>query len=134
MKIIFTCGVFDLFHIGHLNFLKKSKLYGDKLIVGVNTDEFTMSYKNKKPIIPYKQRFEIVNSCKYVDLTIKAEEFWPIKYMKDFDVNVITVSSEWKNFESESLKWATENNIKVIYINYTQNISTSYIIKTIKST
>jgi len=49
MKTVFTCGVFDLYHIGHLNFLKESKSYGDKLIVGINTDEFTLSYKKKRP-------------------------------------------------------------------------------------
>lgn len=132
MKTIFSCGVFDLFHIGHLNFLKQSKSYGDRLIIGVNTDDFTLSYKNKKPIIPFEQRLEIVNSCKYVDVTVKAEEYLPLKYIKEYNVDIITVGSEWENIELESIKWAKNNGIKVIYINYTQNISTSYIVKKIK--
>jgi rfaE bifunctional protein nucleotidyltransferase chain/domain len=132
MKTVFTCGVFDLYHIGHLNFLKESKSYGDKLIVGINTDEFTLSYKKKRPIIPFEQRFEIVNSCKYVDFTVKAEEYLPLKYIKQYNINVITVGSDWKNVEIESIIWAKNNNVKVIYINYTPNISTSYIVTKIK--
>lgn len=132
MKTVFTCGVFDLFHVGHLNFLKQSKSYGDRLIIGVNTDEFTLSYKNKIPIISFEQRLEIVNSCKYVDFAVKAEEYLPLKYIKEYNVDIITVGSEWENVEIESIKWATKNNIKVVYINYTQNISTSYIVKKIK--
>jgi len=132
MKTIFTCGVFDLYHIGHLNFLKESKSCGDKLIVGVNTDEFTLSYKNKMPIIPFEQRIQIVNSCKYVDFTVKAEEYLPLKYIKQYNINLITVGSDWKGVEIESLKWAKVNNINIKYIDYTNNISTSYIIKKIK--
>lgn len=132
MKIVFTSGVFDLFHVGHLNFIKESKSYGDKLLIGVNTDEFTFSYKHKKPIIPFEQRFEILKSCKYVDYVVKAEEYLPLKYIKEYNVDIITVGSEWKNVEIESIKWAKNNGIRVIYINYTQNISTSYIVKKIK--
>ncbi len=132
MKTIFTCGVFDLFHVGHLNFLKQSKSYGDRLVIGVNTDDFTLSYKNKKPIIPFEQRLEIVNSCKYVDFAVKAEEYLPLKYIKEYNVDIITVGSEWENIEIESIIWARNNNIDVKYINYTDYISTSYIINKIK--
>lgn len=133
MKNVFTCGVFDLFHIGHLNFLKQSKSFGDKLIVGINSDEFTLSYKNKNPIIPFEHRFEIVKSCKYVDCVVKAEEYLPLKYIKEYDVNIITVGSEWKNVDLETIRWANDNNIDVKYVDYTNNVSTSYLIKKIKS-
>ena len=132
MKTVFTSGVFDLFHIGHLNLIKESKSYGDKLIVGVNTDEFTLSYKNKRPVIPFEQRFEILKSCKYVDLVVNAEEYLPLKYIKEYGVNVITIGSDWKNTEIESINWAKNNNVDVVYITYTQNISTSHIIEKIK--
>ena len=132
MKTVFTCGVFDLFHIGHLNLIKESKSHGDKLIVGVNTDEFTLSYKKKTPIMSFEQRIEIINSCKYVDFTVKSEEYLPLKYIKQYNISVITVGSDWKNTEIESINWAKNNNVQVKYINYIQNISTSYIIKKIK--
>ncbi|NVO04366.1 MAG: adenylyltransferase/cytidyltransferase family protein, partial [Bacteroidetes bacterium] len=70
MIIGYTAGVFDLFHIGHLNLLKKAKGLCDKLIVGVSTDELTFSIKNKIPIIPFENRIEIVRSIKFVDVAI----------------------------------------------------------------
>ena len=69
IKIGYTTGVFDLFHIGHLNILKNSKAMCDKLIVGVTVDEL-VKYKYKKAVIPFLERIEIIRSCKYVDLAI----------------------------------------------------------------
>ena len=69
-KVGYTTGVYDLFHIGHLNILKKAKEQCDYLIVGVSTDELTYSYKNKFPIIPFSERVQIVEAIKYVDKVI----------------------------------------------------------------
>lgn len=66
-KIGYTTGVFDLFHIGHLNVLRNAKAYCDHLIVGVSTDEVVESYKHKKPIVPFAERMAIVGAIKYVD-------------------------------------------------------------------
>ncbi|MCL2035500.1 MAG: adenylyltransferase/cytidyltransferase family protein, partial [Oscillospiraceae bacterium] len=66
MMIGYTSGVFDLFHIGHLNLLKNAKGMCDKLVVGVTTDNLSL-YKGKKPLIPFEDRIEIVRSIKYVD-------------------------------------------------------------------
>ncbi|WP_301193690.1 adenylyltransferase/cytidyltransferase family protein, partial [Helicobacter japonicus] len=69
----YTSGVYDLFHIGHLNLLKNAKGLCDKLIVGVTTDEL-VSYKNKRAVIPFSERIEIVRNIKYVDAAIAQEE------------------------------------------------------------
>lgn len=70
-KIIgYTTGVFDLFHIGHLNILKKAKLNCDYLIVGITTDELSELSKGKRPIIPFEERMEIISSIKYVDKVV----------------------------------------------------------------
>ena len=72
-KIIgYTTGVYDLFHIGHLNILKNAKSMCDKLIVGVSTDDL-VSYKHKKAVIPFEERIEIVSSIKYVDEVVSQE-------------------------------------------------------------
>lgn len=73
-KIVgFTSGVFDMFHIGHLNILKQAKDKCDYLIVGVSTDECVESYKHRLPIIPFEQRAAIVAAIKYVDEVIPQE-------------------------------------------------------------
>jgi len=67
MIIGYTTGVFDLFHIGHLNVLRKSKSMCDRLIVGVSTDELLFEYKKKHPVIPFEERCQIVQHIEYVD-------------------------------------------------------------------
>lgn len=94
-RVVITYGTFDLFHIGHLNILKRAKMLGDYLIVGVSTDEFNET-KNKKSIMPYKYRSEIVRNISCVDKVI-PENSWDQK--KDDilreNVSVFTMGSDW---------------------------------------
>ena len=69
-KVGYTTGVYDMFHIGHLNLLKRAKEQCEYLIVGVSTDELVQEYKHKMPIIPFEERKEIVGAIKYVDKVI----------------------------------------------------------------
>ncbi len=69
-RVGYTTGVFDLFHIGHLRLLQRAKSKCDRLIVGVSTDELVQSYKNKKPVIPFEERIEIVAALKCVDVVV----------------------------------------------------------------
>lgn len=128
-KIVFTSGTWDLFHKGHLNVLKKSKKLGDFLIVAVSTDELVKSYKKANPIIPFEQRMEVVDACKYVDLVIKQEVLTDITDLKKYGVNIITIGSDWKNKHLEGLEWAKQNGIEVVYLDYTEGVSTSSIAK-----
>lgn len=129
-KIIgYTAGVFDLFHIGHLNILRNSKAMCDKLIVGITTDELSLSTKNKIPIIPYNERADIVRSIKYVDLVVPQENLDKLEQFKKLKFDIMFVGDDWyqnerwKNIEKEFKKLK----VKIIYFPYTKTTSSTLI-------
>ncbi len=130
MSIIigYTTGIFDLFHIGHLNLLKSSKGLCDKLIVGVSTDKLA-EYKNKKNIIPFEERIEIVRSCRYVDSAIPQDDLDKYKMWEKLHFDILFVGDDWYN--SPSWNKMEENfskvGVRVIYFPYTKGISSTYI-------
>ena len=99
----FTSGVFDLFHIGHVNILRNAKSMCDHLIVGVSTDEL-VNYKGKKPIIPYDQRVEVVRSCKYVDTVVSQEDMDKFKMWNKLKFDIMFVGDDWHGTD----KWKKE--------------------------
>jgi glycerol-3-phosphate cytidylyltransferase len=124
----YTTGVFDLFHIGHLNLLKNAKGMCDRLIVGVSTDEL-VRYKNKKPVISYEERSEIVRSIRYVDAVIPQDDLNKLAAWEKLNFNIMFVGDDWHNTE----KWRTyeselsEVGVKIIYLPYTKGVSSSLI-------
>ena len=130
----YTCGVYDLFHIGHLNLLKNAKSLCDKLIVGVSTDELA-SYKNKQCVIPYRDRAEIVSSIKYVDCVVPQTTRDKIEAYKKLKFDILFVgddwfeNDEWKTWENELQKYR----VSVVYFPYTPNVSSTKIIKHIEN-
>jgi len=130
-KVVFTAGTWDLFHKGHLNILKKSKSLGDKLIVAVSSDKLVKKYKKVLPIFHYKHRLDIIKSCRYVDVAVKQETLVPIYLLKKYEVNVITIGSDWKDKKLEGLEWAKNNSIEIVYLSYTKGVSTSEVKKKI---
>ena len=93
IKIGYTTGVFDLFHIGHVNILKNSKELCDKLIVGVTTDEL-VKYKYKTAVIPFSERIEIIRSCKYVDVAIPQYDINKVETVKRLKANYLFVGDD----------------------------------------
>ena len=128
MVIGYTAGVFDLFHIGHLNLLKNAKGLCDKLIVGVTVDEL-VAYKKKRAVIPFEERIEIVRSIKYVDAAIPQEDLDKFKMWEKLHFDVLFVGDDWygtekwKNYEKEFEK----EGIKIVYFPYTKGISSTKI-------
>lgn len=96
-KIGYTTGVYDMFHIGHLNILKNAKEKCDYLIVGVSTDECVKSYKNKLPIISYEQRKEIVEAIKYVDKVVPQENMNKLEAWEKLHFDVMFHGNDWQN-------------------------------------
>lgn len=122
MKKVLTYGTYDLFHIGHLNLLKRAKALGDYLIVGVSSDAFNAE-KGKKCQIPDKDRMEIVKAIRYVDEVI-PENSWDqkIKDVVDNDVDVFVMGDDWKG-KFDFLKPYCE----VVYLPRTEGISTTQL-------
>lgn len=128
MIVGYTTGVFDMFHIGHLNILRAARSMCDYLIVGVSTDELVLSYKNKTPVIPFEDRMDIVNSIKYVDKVVpqstrnKEEQFDSLKF------NVMFVGDDWKGspiFERTEA-YLNLNGATVVYLPYTKHVSSTH--------
>jgi len=95
-NLVYTTGVFDVFHYGHLNILKKSKELGRYLIVGVSTDELVLEEKSKKPIIPFEERCKILESIQYVDQVIPQVDKNKQKVVDEYQIDVITVGDDWR--------------------------------------
>lgn len=131
-KIIYTAGSFDLFHYGHLNILLKAKKLGNYLIVGVSSDKLIKKYKKMKPIINYKERSLIIRELLCVDKVIKQENFFKIKQLKKYNIDIIVLGSDWKNKKFLELeKIIRKLKITLIYIPYTKHLSSSKIIEKI---
>ncbi len=129
-KVGYTTGVFDLFHIGHLNILKRAKEMCEYLIVGVSTDELVQEYKNKTPIIPYEERCAIVEAIKYVDKVVPQENRDKIAAFDEHKFDVIFVGDDWKGskvFEEVDMHMKANGASGVQYIPYTQNVSSTIL-------
>lgn len=128
MIIGYTTGVYDLFHIGHLNLLRNARALCDKLIVGVTTDEL-VSYKHKKAVIPFNERMEIVRSIKYVDAVIPQESMDKFEMWKKIKFNVMFVGDDWYSTDKweEYEKMFAEVGVKIIYFPYTKGTSSTLL-------
>ena len=133
IKIGYTTGTFDLFHIGHLNILKKAKEQCECLIVGVSTDELVQNYKNKLPVIPFEERVEIVKSIKYVDKVVAQENRDKYSAWENLQFNVMFVGDDWKgNKLFEELEHQFKSvGVDIVYFPYTQGTSSTILRKKI---
>ncbi|CCE22429.1 glycerol-3-phosphate cytidylyltransferase [Methylotuvimicrobium alcaliphilum] len=123
MKTVITYGTFDLFHVGHVNLLQRARALGDRLIVGVSTDEFNLNEKGKTTIVPFEHRVKVLESCRYVDQVI-PEHNWRQKEsdIKKYDVDIFVIGDDWQG-KFDELKSCCD----VIYLPRTRNISSTAI-------
>ena len=128
-KIGYTTGVFDMFHIGHLNILKRAKEQCETLIVGVTTDELCYSRKHKHPIINERDRMAIVAAIRYVDRVIPQNDMDKIKPVKELGADVVFVGSDWKGTESWNNYEVqfSEVGCTVVYLDHTDGISSTLL-------
>ncbi len=130
-KVGYTTGVFDLFHIGHLNILKRAKERCEYLIVAVSTDELVKNYKKRPPVIPYEERRAIVESIRYVDKVVPQVNRDKIAAFEKYHFDVMFVGDDWKDSDifKKTDAYMRERGACVEYLPYTQNISSTMLKK-----
>ena len=128
-KVGYTTGVFDMFHVGHLNILRGAKEKCDYLIVGVTTDELCFKRKQKYPIIPQKERVEILSAIKYVDEVVLQEDMDKLAAVQTQQADVVFVGGDWKGTPSwiEYEKELARVGCEVCYLEYTDGISSTIL-------
>ena len=134
MIIGYTTGVYDLFHIGHLNLFKNAKGLCDKLVVGVTVDEL-VAYKDKQAMIPFEDRIEIVRSCKYVDAAVPQYNMDKLAACKKLGASVLFVGDDWYGTDKwkEYEQQFADVGIRIVYFPYTQGTSSTQIRKALDS-
>jgi glycerol-3-phosphate cytidylyltransferase len=128
-KVGYTTGVFDLFHIGHLNILKKAKEQCEYLIVGVSTDENVLSYKHKTPVIPFEERIAIVEALKYVDKVVPQTNMDKFQAWENLKFDAIFHGDDWKGsaMYSEIERKFNEVGVDMVYFPYTKGTSSTIL-------
>lgn len=128
-KIGYTQGVYDMFHVGHLNIIENAKEYCERLIVGVNSDSLVEKYKNKTPVINENDRARIVGSIKGVDKCVVVNTLDKVDVMNDLGFNAVFIGDDWKG----NPRWEkTERELKVygvdvVYLPHTPNVSSTLL-------
>ena len=128
-KVGYTTGVFDMFHIGHLNILKKAKEQCDYLIVGVSTDEVVQSYKNKTPIIPFEERIAIVQELKCVDRAVPQTSLDKMEAWKKYHFDALFHGSDWKGSDmyNKMIEEFSEVGVDVVFLPHTEGVSSTLL-------
>ena len=131
----YTAGVYDMFHIGHLNILRNAKKQCDFLIVAVSTDELVKKEKNKTPVIPYQERKEIVSAIKYVDKVVPQFDKNKFSAWQKYKFDKMFVGSDWKGSKKweEYEKELNPHGVEIIYLPHTDGISSTKLTELIKT-
>ena len=117
-RLGYTTGVFDMFHVGHLNILRRSKEQCERLIVGVSTDELVMQYKHKMPVVHLYDRMEIVRAIRYVDDVVIQSDFDKLTAWKELHFNALFHGDDWKDTDiyNDMERRLNEVNVDVIFL------------------
>lgn len=133
-KLGYTTGVFDLFHVGHLNILRRAKEQCEFLIVGVSTDELVQDYKNKRPVIKHKERIEIIEGIKYVDKVVSQTNRNKFLAWEELKFDVMFVGDDWKGdpLFNEVENQLNKVGVDIVYLPYTKGVSSTIVKDKIK--
>lgn len=125
----YTAGAFDMFHIGHLNLIRQAKQYCDILVVGVNSDQLIMDYKNKRTVICENERRDIVESIRDVDKAVIVSTLDKREAWKKYKFDVLFIGDDWKGSDrwNETEEYMRQLGVDVIYLSRTKGISSTEI-------
>ena len=125
----YTTGVFDLFHVGHLNVLRQAKAQCEYLIVGISTDELVEEYKHKTPIIPFDQRMAIVGAIRYVDQVVPQTSMDKARAWENLHFNVMFHGDDWKGSEmyDKEVEKLRSVGVDTVFLKHTDGISSTQI-------
>lgn len=128
-RIGYTTGVFDMFHIGHLNLLRNAKKQCDYLIVGVSTDEVVKTYKNRYPIIPFEERMEIISAIRYVDEVVPQTSMNKMEAYEKLKFDVLFHGSDWKGSEmyNKIVDDFSKIGVSVVFLPHTDGVSSTML-------
>ena len=124
--IVYTGGTFDMFHSNHVKMIEYAKSIGDKLIIGVSTDELVCSYK-KPPIVPFEERIEIVKAMKNCDMAIPQRSLEHTDLMRNLHIDIFVVGDDWVG----KFDYLEEQGVKVFYFPYGAGSSSTNLKKKI---
>jgi glycerol-3-phosphate cytidylyltransferase len=128
MRTIITFGTFDVLHIGHVKILQRARAYGDRLVVGISSDELNFSKKQRYPVYPEAERRDIIASLACVD-EVFIEESLELKgqYIQEFGAHTLVMGNDWEGRFDEF-----KSLCEVVYLPRTEGISTTQLIAEIK--
>lgn len=134
-KIGYTTGVFDMFHIGHLNIIRNAKEQCEYLIVGVSTDELVESYKHKSPIIPFHERIAIVEAIRYVDKVVTQSTMNKFEAWEEYHFDVIFHGDDWKgsSLYNQIKSQLSSVGCEVVFLPHTEGTSSTELSKKLKN-
>lgn len=134
MVVGYTTGVYDLFHVGHVNLLRNAKSMCDRLIVGVTVDEL-VAYKNKRAVIPFEERIEIIRACRYVDLAVPQQSMDKLDAVDRYKFDIMFVGDDWYKTEKweEIDRQFQQRGVRIMYFPYTKTTSSTLINSTLEN-
>ncbi len=127
--VVYTCGVFDLFHVGHLNLLRAARSFGDRLVVGISTDEMVENYKPGSLVVPYSERVEIVRAIRYVDACVPQHDRDKFEAWERMKFDVWVVGDDWYGAEKYD-RWKEQLEavgVRCVFLPYTRQQSSTLL-------
>jgi rfaE bifunctional protein nucleotidyltransferase chain/domain len=132
--IVFTAGVWDILHVGHLNLLRRAKALGDRLVVGVLTDEAAERYK-PRPVMPFEQRLEIIRELRVVDEVVQVDDTNATPILETLKPHILVHGSDINHKAGWEIgqTWMTENGRQFVILPYTEGVSSTRLKSTVRA-